>query len=366
MTTSTTPNRKHLLLLGAGRAHVRVLKNLARLGTGDISVTLIAVHPQFIESAMLAGFIARQYTSEDLCVPLARLVEESGVGSMLAQVRALDPAARQVQLANGNALPYDLLSIDIEPDADRAVFEAAIPGARQHALFVRPNAAFLRLWPRLCDLAGARALHVAVIGETLAAAELAMTAAPVLAVPHGSRITWIAGNTQDKPLLPGEPPKLAQRVLARLKRLNVTVLQDNCVGLDGNSAQLASGASLQCDAPVIASDTGYPAWLLQSGLQLTESGAPQVNERLQSESHRQVFIVPPDASAEYGPALDANLRAALYGGAFSAAPKVKRLHATASGEGQAIAVWGPFGLEGRAVWRWLNRRNRKQLAALFA
>jgi NADH dehydrogenase FAD-containing subunit len=366
MTNSTLPGRKHLVLLGTGRAHVQVLKSLARQGAGDVDVTLVAPHPQYIETRMLAGYVAGQYTAGDLSVPLDGLIETSGVDFIPAQARALDPAARLIQLADGNALPYDVLSIDVEPAADRNAYETHMPGARQHALFVRPCAAFVQLWPRLSALAMERALHVAVIGPTLAAAELAMTAAPVLAAPHGSRVTWIACNPQGVPPLADEPPKLARRVLARLKRLNITVLQDHCVGLDGLSAQLASGASLQCDAPIIVGDTGYPAWLTQSGLQLAEGGAPQVNQRLQSESHRQIFIAPPDAGAEYGPALDANLRAALGSGEFSAAPKTARLRAVASGEAQAIAAWGPFGLEGRQIWRWLTRRNRKQLAALFA
>jgi len=366
MTTTTTSNRKHLVLLGAGRAHVQVLKSLARRSAGDVNVTLVAPHPQYVESRMLADYVTGQYKAEDLCVQLGPLVETSGVEFTLAHVLVLDPAARRVRLASGGTLPYDVLSIDMELAADREAFEANIPGARRHALFMHPNAGFVQLWPRLCGLAMERALHVAVIGETLAAAELAMTAAPVLAAPHGSRVTWIAGSAQGKFPLADEQPVLARRILARLKRLNVTVLQDYCVGLDGRSALLASGASLQCDAPIIAGSTGYPAWLLQSGLQLASNGAPQVNQRLQSDSHRQIFIAPPDASAEYGPVLDANLRAALGGGTFCPAPRVSRLHAVASGEGQAIAVWGPFGLEGRGVWRWLNHRNRKQLAALFA
>jgi len=365
MTTSTSPNRKQLVLLGAGRAHVQVLKNLAGRGTGDVNVTLVVPSAQYVESRMLAGYVAGQYTPGDLCVPLNSLVEMSGVDSLLTPVRALDPAGRLIQLANGDTLSYDVLSIDVEPAADRELYEAAIPGARQYALFLHPNATFVQLWLRLCALAMERALHIAVIGDTLAAAELAMTAAPVLAAPHGSRVTWIAGNAQNQPPLASEQTRLTRRVLARLKRLNVTVLQDHCVGLDGQSALLASGASLQCDAPIITGSTGYPAWLLQSGLQLTDSGAPQVNERLQSDSHRQIFIAPLDAGAEYGTVLDTNLRVALVDGTFSAAPKVSRLHAVASGEGQAIAVWGPFALEGRAVWRWLNRRDRKQLAALF-
>jgi selenide,water dikinase len=273
---------------------------------------------------------------------------------------------RLVQLTNGDTLAYDVLSIDLEPTADRDIFEAEIPGAHTHALFVHPLAAFVQLWPRLDKLAQERALNVTIIGNDLTAAEIAMTAAPVLAAPHGSRVTWIAGGAEGKPPLAGEPPALAQRVLARLKHLHVTILQDQCVGLDGQSAHLAGGASLQCDAPIITGSTGYPEWLLQSGLQLTDSGVPHVNERLQSESHRQIFIAPLDASTEYGPILDTNLRAALGNGGFCAAPTPPHPHIAVSGEGQAIALWGPLRLEGRMVWRWLNRSNRKRLAALFA
>ncbi|MDR0478926.1 MAG: FAD-dependent oxidoreductase [Burkholderiaceae bacterium] len=367
MTTNASPNQQQLVLLGAGRAHVQTLKNLARRGTGDVSVTLVTPYPHYVESEMLAGYVAGQYPSTDLCVPLSSLVEMSGADFAGAHVRSLDPVARQVRLSNGDTLSYDVLSIDLEPNADRQAFETHMPGARTHAMFMHPRATFMQLWPRLCELAMERALHVAVIGDGLAAAEMAMTAAPVLAVPHGSRVTWIAGGAQGTPPpLAGEPSALARRVLARLKRLHVTVLQDQCVGLDGQSAQLASGASLQCDAPIITGGTGYPAWLLQSGLQLTDDGAPKVNERLQSESHRQIFIAPLDADAQYSPVLNANLWAALTGGEFKTTPKIHRSRIAVSGQGQAIMLWGPFSLEGRFAWRMLNRGNHKRLAALLA
>ena len=38
----------------------------------------------------------------------------------------------------------------------------------------------------------------------------------------------------------------------------------------------------------------------------------------------------------------------------------------ACGNAHAIAAWGPLSLEGREVWHWKDRRDRKQLAALFA
>lgn len=360
---SANSARKHLVLLGAGRSHLRVLKGLARQGAGDMYVTLVAPHPYYIEPAMLPGYLAGDYALEDIRIPLDRLLEASGVGFAPAHVLALDPAGRRVQLSSGDALPYDVLSIDVEPAINRDEIEAHIPGARQTALFTRPLEHFVQLWPQLQGLAQERALHIAVIGRGLPGAELAMAAHAALSAPHGSPITLLAG---DAPLLDSQPPALQRRVLARLKALNITVLQDRCVSLDGQALQLASGASLMCDAPILAFGESAPDWLTQSGLQTSEDGAPVVNARLQSESHRQVFIAPPGAPEEVGRALEANLRTALGGGAFRKAPThAARLKVVTSGRSHAMAAWGPLALEGREVWHWKDRRDRRQLAALL-
>jgi len=356
--------RKHLVLIGAGRAHLQVLRGLARQAASDWSVSLVAPHPYYIEAGMLPGYVAGHYALDDIRVPLDALVQASGAQFVPAHVLALDPAARRVQLSTGDALPYDVLSIDVEPAPEREAVEAAMPGARGNAMFLRPMQAFVQLWPQLQQLAQQRPLQVAVIAERLPGIELAMAAAHALAAPHGSRVTLVAG---DAPLLAGLPAGLQRRVLARLKALDITVLQDRCIGIEPGHIALAGGATLQCDAPLLAHGLGTPGWLAASGLQTAEDGSLQLNERLQSDSHRQVFVVPSGAPVEVGPALEANLRTALQGGAFRKAPLgPARLHVVGGGHDHAIAVWGPLALEGREVWHWKDRRDRRQLAALFA
>lgn len=357
-----TPSRKHLVLLGTGRANVHVLRSLATRGTGGVSATLAAPHPYYIDEALLPGYLAGELALQDCHVPLDALVEASGASFIPAHVLGLDPATRRVQLSSGDALPYDVLSIDVGPAQERDAIETQMPGARRNAMFTHPREAFLQLWPQLLALAGERALQVAVIGNGPAGAELALAAASALTAPHGSRITLV---TDGLPLLHDAPPALQKRALARLKAMNITVLPDRCVALDGRALQLQSGASLQCDAPLLALGLTPPAWLQASGLALHEDGHPAVNERLQSDSHRQVFIVPDGAPPEAGPVLDANLSTALYGGTFRKAPAAPRLRLMSAGERHAIATWGPLGLEGREVWHWKRRRDRKQLADLL-
>ncbi len=360
---TVNPSRNHLVLLGAGRANLQVLKGLARQGTSDLSITLVAPHPYYIDPTMLPGFIAGDYALEDIRIPLDALIEASGATFVPAHVQALDPGGRRVQLSSGDALPYDVLSIDTEPVIDRELIESLIPGARRNALFVRPLETFVQLWPQLRALSKERALQVAVIGDGLQGVELAMAVAHALAHPHGTRVSLISSENH---VLEDQAAGLRKRALARLKQLNVTVLHDRCIGMDGRALQLESGASLVCDAPLLAKGDGAPAWLAQAGLLDEESGQARVNERLQSEHHRQIFIVPEDAPTEIGPVLEANLRTALFGGSFKKVPlDSSRLHVVSCGDGRAIAAWGPLSLEGREVGNWKDRRDRRHLAALF-
>lgn len=361
---SLNPSRKHLVLLGAGRANIQVLKGLARHGSTDLSVALVAPHPYYIESALLPAYVAGDCALDELRMPLDALIEASGAAFVPAHVQVLDPLARRVHLSTGDALPYDVMSIDVEPAIDRDAVESLMPGARRNALFARPFENFVQLWPQLRALAQDRALQAAVITHELAGVELAMGAAHAIGAPHGSRVTLIVG---DSPVLADQPAGIRRRVLARLRALNITVLQDHCVAMDGRALHLGGGATLVCDAPLVALGASMPRWVAEAGLQFDEGGHPVVNERLQSESHRQIFIVPEGAPTEVGPVLEANLRTALTGGTFKKAPlDVSRLRVVSCGNRHAIAAWGPLALEGREVSHWKDRRDRKQLAQLMS
>ena len=103
-------SRKHLVLVGAGRANLHVLKGLARQGSGDMNVTLVAPQPYYIDPAMLPGYVAGDYALDEVRIALDPLVEASGVTYVAAHVHSLDATGRRIQLTSGDALPYDVLS----------------------------------------------------------------------------------------------------------------------------------------------------------------------------------------------------------------------------------------------------------------
>lgn len=371
-TSHASPGLKHLVLLGAGHAHVHVLQGLAKNRPADLDITVIAPYPRQLYSGMVPGFVAGHYALEECVIPLDGLLAGCGARYLQGSGVAIDADGRTVTLASGQVIAWDWLSLNTGPVMDRDAIESAMPGAREHALFVRPIETFGALWPRLAALAQSRPIELAVIGAGAAGLELAMAAAHALrgaGYPAGSHVTLLTGGP---PPASGYSPALQGRVLLALERQQVTVVQEACVGMSAGELLLAGGARLACDAPVLAVGAQAPGWLAGSGLALDESGFVAVNRCQQSTSHDRVFAVgdvasridaPHPRSGVYavraGPPLLANLQAAVRGQPLKTyQPPARTLNLIACGEPYAIAAWGSLHVEGRWVWRLKDRIDR--------
>ena len=375
-----TPGLKKLVLLGAGHAHVQVLHGLAESRPADLDVTVIAPHPRQLYSGMVPGFVAGHYALDQCVIPLPHLIAASGARHLPTSGIAIDPVAQTVTLAGGETIPWNWLSINTGPVMDRDRLEAAMPGAREHALFVRPIEAFGQLWPQVMALAQRQSVHLAVIGAGAAGLELAMAAAHALREGQTAAPCHVTLLTGGPPPAANYPEGVRRRVLKALQRLHITVLPDACARMEPGALILASGARLVCDAPLVAVGAQAPAWLADSGLDLDEAGFIAVNAFQQSTSHPQVFAAgdvatrvdaPHSRSGVYavraGPALLANLRAMVAGDELKPwQPPQRTLNLLACGEQYAIAAWGPFSWEGRWVWHWKDRIDRNFVARYTA
>lgn len=354
---------RRLLLLGGGHAHVHVLQALAAEPLPSAQVTLVSPFARLLYSGMVPGFVAGHYALEDCVIPLAALAQRAQVTLIESSANGLDAARREVSLADGRHLPYDTLSLDTGPVMDRE----AIPGAREHALFVRPIETFVQQWDALLALARDRALHVVMIGGGAAGVELAL--AMQYRLGERARLSLVTGGG---PPLSNYPPRVQRRVLSALKRERITVLEDSCISIDAQGITLGRGTRLACDAPVLALGSAAPAWLAGGGLTLDTQGFIATGATLQSVSHAEVFAVGDVATrsdqavpksgvyaVRAGPALALNLRRHLAGGALEPhSPSARSLNLLACGRQEAIAVWGRWSAQGHWVWRWKDRIDR--------
>ena len=365
---TSTLTLKHLVLLGAGHAHVHVLHGLAQRRPADLNVTVIAPYPRQLYSGMVPGFVAGHYTLDECVIPLEPLIARSGARFNCTSAVGLNMAEQRVMLAHGGSVHWDWLSINTGPVMDRDAIEERMPGAREHALFVRPIEPFGQWWPRVRALADTRPIHLAVVGAGAAGLELAMAAAH--AMPQGCRVTVITGGV---PVAATYPTGVQRRVLRALKHLNITVLPDSCIGFAAGEVLLSNGARLACDAPLLAVGAQAPAWLRGSGLALDDAGFVAVNAAQQSTSHPNVFAAGDVASRQdvahpksgvfavrAGPPLLENLRASLEAQPLKPhRPPLRTLNLLSCGSRHAIASWGGLSLEGRWVWHWKDRIDRQ-------
>lgn len=364
---STLQRPRQLVLLGAGHAHVHVLSTLAEHPLAGVEVTLVAPYPRQMYSGMVPGFVAGHYTLEDCAIPLEPLVQRGGVRWLQRSVQSLDAQGQTVELDDGSSLPFDWLSVNTGPIQDREQIEREIPGARQHALFIRPIEAFSALWPQVAAMGDARPLRIAVIGAGAAGVEIALAARHRL--PHAA-ITLLSGDTP-----PGANYSLRvqQRLLRVLKARKVTVLQDKAVALKPGAVHLGCGADLACDVPLLTTGAHAPGWLAGSGLALDDQGFLAVDMYQRSTSHSRVFAAgdvstrmdqPLARNGAYavraGPALLHNLTAAMASAALKPhQPPTSTLNLLACGDRYAVASWGRTSAQGRWVWwlkDWIDRR----------
>ena len=346
---------KHLVLLGAGAAHLRLLRALAAQPMTGARITWLVPGERVFHAPMLADWLVSAGAAEAPTIALPPLAAAARVDGVEADVEALDAAARELRLADGTVLRWDVLSVDAEPALDRD----AIAGAREHALFVHPLVVFARLWDAVLALAAERSLCIVVVGGDAPAVELAAALQALLA--ERARVSLVTGGG---PPAGERPPAQQQHLQRALRRFNVTVLAEPAVAITATQVVLASGVRLACDAPFIAGPAAPPRWLAASGLALDEEGRIALDAALHSTSHPVVFGVGGavggvDARAAAG-ALALNLRRRVAGGTLLPyrAP-ARRIEWLVSGERRAIAAWATWAVEGRWVWHLKQRGDRR-------
>ena len=369
---------KRLVLLGGGHSHVEVIRRFGMAPPHATHVVLVSAERYTVYSGMLPGFIAGHYTFGDCHIDLERLCRAARIEFHKARAQDLDPGARRVQCSDGTAIDYDLLSLNIGaiPHA------ASISGAPEHALPVRPLSEFVRAWELIRDTVRRknRPLSFAVIGAGAGGVELALALQHRLCADHSGGAPRPALHllTDTASILPDHSRRVQRKFERILLERNVTVhAASKITRIDAGMLRRQQGAPLAIDHAVLATTASAPRWLAASGLRTDARGFVLVNEALQSLSHPEVFAAGDVASmhghalpksgayaVRQGPPLAANLRRALAAQSLVRySPQKTALALISAGDQYAVAAWRDVAFEGKWVWRWKDRIDRRFVAA---
>ena len=365
-----------LLLVGAGHAHVAVLREFGRTPPPGAQVLLLTPYPRQVYSGMLPGWIAGHYALDDCVIPLAPLLRGTGINVVAAHLAQLDLANRSAFTDRGHRIDFDLVSIDTGSVAD----PDALPGLREHGLAIRPIEQFIVRWQQLLAVFAASAQSqvsgggeqptVTLIGGGAGGLELALAAAWRARSGPAMRVQLVTGRPG---LLPGFTSRVRSMAQAQLRALDVRLIEDDAAELGPDTVLLAEGGELQSDATIVATGSRPAHWPREAGLEIDQDGYIAVDETLRSVSHPFVFAAgdcagmvghPRPRSGVYavraGPPLTENLRRAIAGRALRRyVPQRRALYLLSAGRKHAIATWGGLSVAGDWVWRWKDHIDRK-------
>lgn len=367
---------KRLVLLGGGHAHVYVLDRLARERPAGVEIVLVTPSARQLYSGMLPGWIAGAYPLDACAIPLAPLVERAGARLIEARCAGFDPDARLVECADGARLEYDLLSIDV--GSTTAV--AAIPGARQYAIPVRPLEAFAAAVDALLrDAEEGGGSDVVMIGGGAAGVEIAFALeARLMSLGRpDARVSVVGASPRP---LDGLPALAQRRARALMGERGIAWFGGERVSKVGaQGVTLSDGRTIGASKVFVATGAAAHPWLAASGIATDAAGFIRVHRTLRSRSHPDVFAA--GDCAEYadvrpksgvfavraGPPLVQNLLRALRGeSALPWRPQRRALYLVSAGPGDAIGVWGPLACRGGWLWRLKDRIDRRFIARFSA
>lgn len=341
----TGPRATRIVLLGGGHAHARVLLEFRDFVSKNLEVVVVSPGPVHTYSGMVPGVVAGHYAAEDAQIDLARLARGAGAGLVQAQAVAIDTADKQVVLADGSSVPYDILSLDV----------GSVPeGAPPDSVPVKPFEQFFARWRAVLEARAAPRL--AVVGAGAGGVELAMAMQFALGRRSGGSVELFS----DRVAL---APALADRARRALERLAIPLRLGKAPGAGFDAMFWVTGAS------------ALPM-LRDCGLQTDARGFVLVDAALRSVSHPDVFAAgdcaslagrPVPKSGVYavrqGPILAGNLKRVVRGMAMlDYVPQRDSLALLSCGAKYAIASRGAWSAEGRWVWWWKDWIDRRWIA----
>ncbi len=375
-------DRKRVVLVGGGHAHVQVLRRWAMDPPEGIRPIVVLDRAVAVYSGMVPGFVAGDYHAAELEIDVVPLARRAGAGVVLSPALDLDPVRHELQVEGRPPIHFDLVSIDV----GSTVRGLDLPGVRDHALATRPIGRFVReVEQRAADLAGlGHRPRVLLVGAGAAGVELAFTLDTRL---RGADLdpALVLLTSDDAPL--EGAARAARAAIEREARgrgieirtnLRVLRVDANAIVCEDTSTHAPSEpVTIPADLVVWATGAApvdFPAQEGISRLATDDRGFLLVRDTLQAEGHDDVFAAGDCArlsnhpwvpragvyAVRQGPFLEHNLRARIEGRPLRAyRPQRDFLSLLNLGGGRALgAKWG-VALRGEGVFRlkdWIDRR----------
>jgi NADH dehydrogenase FAD-containing subunit len=358
---------KHLVIVGAGHAHLTVLKNLEEFKKSGHQVTVVSSGALHYYSGMGPGMLSGIYRPEEIRFNVKKLSEDRGADFVEDNVIKLHPQEKKIELHSGSEIFYDVLSLNTG-----SYVPTVGPSPADESVFtVKPIEGLLFARRKIIEDLKNKELRITVVGGGPTGVEVAGNLERLAKDVAGHcRITLVAGTR----LLAEFKSSVRMHALKSLTSRQVAVIEGARVtAIKDHAAELSNGDILEGDVVFMAVGVKPSPLFIDSGLPVGQDGGMLVNKFLQSVAYPELFgggdciSFEPQPLAKVGvyavrqnPILLHNLLSALNDSAFQEfVPQKSFLLALNMGDGTAVVRWHSLvwsGTSGFALKNYIDRK----------
>ncbi|MFD2922823.1 FAD-dependent oxidoreductase [Halobacillus naozhouensis] len=353
---------KHLLLVGAGHAHLYILKKLQKHAIPGVQVTLLSPNEYQYYSGMLSGCVEGIYSIDQIRIYVGQLVEKAGIQWKKDKAVSIDPDNKKVLTGNGESIDYDAVSFDI----GSLTSGLETPGVLEYAETLKPNYRFPVLLEKVRE-----AENLVIVGGGVAGTELALSLQS-WRHKNGKKPLSLVSSTE---LMDKGAPYVSQRVKELLIKKGVKLyLHYRARELMKNRLILAqSNQEIRFDALLWLTGPRPPRLFAESSLPVAH-GYLLVENTLQTKLYPSIFGAgdcikiaeePPLAKAGVYPVRQAPILWRNLNRFFNKKPKrlykphFSFLSILASGNREGLMLYKGCAFHGKLIWLIKTIMDRK-------
>ena len=338
---------KQLVIVGAGHAHLTILKNLQEFKNAGHDVTVVSSSSLHYYSGMGPGMLSGIYRPEEIRFNVKKMSQNRGAVFIEDKVVKIHPQKKKIDLQSGQTLPYDAMSVNtgsyVPVEAPDFSDDLVVP--------VKPIENLLNARHKIIAALKNKELRITVVGGGPTGVEVAGNLDRLVRNESGKcRITLVAGTRLLRQFKTG----VRNRVRNALVRRKVQVIEGSRMSaIKGTSVVLSDGSDIESDIVFMAVGVKPSPLFKDSGFTIGPDGGMRVNQYLQSVSYPEIFgggdciSFEPQALAKVGvfavrqnPILCNNLLCFLKGTALEQFhPQKAVLLAFNMGDGTAVVQW---------------------------
>jgi selenide, water dikinase len=380
MNSATPPVIKDVVLVGAGHAHVAVLRQFGMRPIRGVRITLISREVHTPYSGMLPGLVSGHYDFDQAHIDTGPLARFAGARLYQDEVVGLDLANRLIECADRPPVRYDLLSLNIGSTPNTA----SVPGAVEYAIPVKPIGGFLARFSALLARTIERSARtrIALVGAGAGGVELMLSVERRLRKetlqsgldPANLSFVLISETPE---ILPTFPSEFRARFVKILATRGIRIVSDAAVTrVEKGRLIFANHEPVDADEILWTTQAAPAHWLKATGMPLDERGFLCVDEFLRVPGYDNVFAagdtiafrprsIPKSGvyAVRAGPILSGNIRRTLTGRPLRPfRPQRNALYLVSNGEKYAVGTRNGIVVEGSWVWSWKDWIDRRFMA----